>query len=51
MMKKGHKMKRPIKQNRFARMREIMREYGFPLRVVMCGMVINGRFYLTNRTR
>jgi hypothetical protein len=47
MMKK----QRQIKKNRFAKMREIMAEYGFPLRVVMCGMVVNGRFYLTNRTK
>jgi hypothetical protein len=47
MMKK----QRQIKQNRFARMRKEMKQYGFPLRVVMCGMVLNGRFYLTNRTR
>ncbi len=40
-----------IKKGRFARMREIMAEYGFPLRLVMCGKVINGRFYLTNRTK
>jgi hypothetical protein len=51
MMKKEHKMKRQIKQNRFARMRKEMKQYGFPLRVVMCGRVENGRFYLTNRTR
>jgi hypothetical protein len=44
-------MKRPFKVSRFARMREIMKEYGFPLRVVMCGKVVNGRFYLTNRTK
>jgi hypothetical protein len=50
MMKKGQYMKQ-VKKNRFAKMREIMKEYGFPLRVVMCGMVVNGRFYLTNRTK
>jgi hypothetical protein len=32
-------------------MREIMAEYGFPLRLVMCGKVVNGRFYLTHRTK
>jgi hypothetical protein len=51
MMKKEHKMKRPIKQNRFAKAREFFKQYGFPLRVVMCGKVENGRFYLTNRTK
>ena len=43
--------KAPIKKSRFARVREVMAEYGFPLRVVMCGRVENGRFYLTNRTK
>jgi hypothetical protein len=50
MMKKGHKMKQ-VKMNRFARVRQEMKQYGFPLRVVMCGKVENGRFYLTNRTK
>ncbi len=50
MMKKGQHMKQ-VKKNRFAKMREIMKEYGFPLCVVMCGKVENGRFYLTNRTK
>ncbi len=44
-------MKRQIKMNRFARMREIMKEYGFPLRLVMCGKIENGRYYFTHRTR
>jgi len=44
-------MKRQIKMNRFAKMREIMAEYGFPLQLVMCGMVVDGRFYLTHRTK
>jgi hypothetical protein len=44
-------MKKQFKMNRFAKMREIMAEYGFPLRLVMCGKVINGRFYLTHRTK
>jgi hypothetical protein len=44
-------MKRQIKQNRFVRMRKIMKQYGFALRVVMCGKVENGRFYLVNRTK
>ena len=48
---KEHKMKKQIKMNRFAKMREIMAEYGFPLRLVMCGRVENGRFYLTHRTK
>ena len=42
---------RTVKKNRFARMREIMAEYGFPLRTVMCGKIENGRFYFTNRTK
>ena len=48
MMKKPF---RTVKKNRFARVREIMAEYGFPLRLVMCGKIENGRFYLTNRTK
>lgn len=49
-------MKQPVRtkriiRNRFARMREIMAEYGFPLRIVMRGMMQDGRFYLTNKTR
>jgi hypothetical protein len=50
MMKKPFKT-RTVKKSRFARMREIMAEYGFPLRLVMCGKVENGRFYLTHRTK
>ena len=50
MMKKGLKMKQ-VKMNRFARVRKDMKQYGFPLRLVMCGKVENGRFYLTNRTK
>ncbi len=49
-MKKGQYMKQ-VKMNRFARVRKDMKQYGFPLRVVMCGRVENGRFYLTNRTK
>lgn len=37
--------------NRFARARAEMAQYGLPLRLVMCGRVVNGRFYLTNRTK
>ena len=40
-----------FKKGRYATMRAIMAEYGFPLRLVMCGKVVNGRFYLTNRTK
>lgn len=40
-----------FKKDRFATVRAIMSEYGFPLRLVMCGKVDNGRFYLTNRTK
>jgi hypothetical protein len=44
-------MKQQFKKGRYATMRAIMAEYGFPLRLVMCGKVQNGRFYLTNRTK
>ena len=44
-------MKKQFKMGHYATMRKIMAEYGFPLRLVMCGKVVNGRFYLTNRTR
>ena len=40
-----------FKKGKYAEMRAVMAEYGFPLRLVMCGKVVNGRFYLTNRTR
>jgi len=40
-----------VKMNRFVRVRKDMKQYGFPLRIVMCGKVENGRFYLTNRTK
>ncbi len=50
-MKKQTKVMRMIKKNRFVRMREVMAEYGLPLRLVMCGRVENGRFYLTNRSK
>jgi hypothetical protein len=46
MMKQKH-----FKMGHYAKMRKIMAEYGFPLQLVMCGYVINGRFYLTNRTK
>ena len=44
-------MKRQFKMGRYAKMREIMAEYGFPLRLVMCGKVVDSRFYLTHRTK
>jgi hypothetical protein len=44
-------MKRQFKMGRYAKMREIMAEYGFPLRLVMCGKVVDGRFYLAHRTK
>ncbi len=44
-------MRKPFKKGYYAAFRAVMAEYGFPLRTVMCGKVINGRFYLTNRTR
>lgn len=50
-MKKLTKVARTVKSNRFARARERMAEYGLPLRLVMCGKVENGRFYLTNRSK
>jgi hypothetical protein len=46
MMKQQH-----FKMGHYARMRKIMAEHGFPLQLVMCGYVYNGRFYLTNRTK
>jgi hypothetical protein len=30
---------------------EAFKEYGFPLRLVMRGVVVNGRFYLTNKVK
>jgi len=44
-------MKRQFKMGHYVTMRKIMSEYGFPLRLVMCGKVVNGRFYLTHRTK
>ena len=44
-------MKQQFKMGHYAKMRKIMAEYGFPLRLVMCGKVVNGRFYHTNRTK
>jgi hypothetical protein len=44
-------MKKKFKMGHYAKMRKIMAEYGSPLQLVMCGFVINGRFYLTNRTK
>lgn len=40
-----------FKKGRYAAMRAVMAEYGFPLRLVMCGKVVDGRFYLTNKTK
>lgn len=39
-----------FKKGRYAEMRAQMAEYGFALQLVMCGKLLNGRFYLTNRT-
>lgn len=50
-MSKAAKPFRTVKKNRFARARERMAEYGFPLHLIMCGKIENGRFYLTNRTK
>jgi hypothetical protein len=44
-------MKKRYKTNRFQAVRAAMAEYGFPLRLVMCGKVVNGRFYLTHKTK
>lgn len=44
-------MKNKFKQGKYARVRTIMAEYGFPLRLVMCGKVIDGRFFLVHRTK
>ena len=47
-------MKKPfkkVKMGQYAAARKVMAEYGFPLRLVMCGKIVNGRFYLTNRTK
>ena len=47
-------MKKPFKKvklGQYAAARKVMAEYGFPLPVVMCGKIVNGRFYLTNRTK
>jgi hypothetical protein len=44
-------MKNQFKMGHYAKMRKIMAEYGYPLQLVMCGYVINGRFYLTHRTK
>jgi hypothetical protein len=44
-------MNRRVKVSPYAKIRQLMAEYGFPLQLVMCGKVVNGRFYLTNRTK
>jgi hypothetical protein len=51
MLKRKFKMNRRVKVSRYARIRRLMAEYGFPLQLVMCGRVVNGRFYLTHRTK
>lgn len=40
-----------IKLGRYAAWRAAMAEYGFPLRLVMCGKVENGRFYLVHKQK
>lgn len=50
-MNKMAKVARTVKSNRFVLARERLAEYGLPLRLVMCGKVENGRFYLTNRSK
>lgn len=44
-------MNKKFKMGKYAAARKVMAEYGFPLRTVMCGKVVNGRFFLTNRTK
>ena len=47
-------MKKPFKKFKmgyYAAQRRVFAEYGFPLRLVMCGKLVNGRFILTNRTK
>lgn len=42
---------RQFKMGYYAAQRRVFAEYGFPLRLVMCGKLVNGRFILTNRTK
>jgi hypothetical protein len=52
MMKRNEKkMTRQVKKTRFAKAREVMAEYGFRLQTVMCGKIVNGRYFLTNRSK
>lgn len=44
-------MKKRFKKGYYAAVREAFKEYGFPLRLVMRGVVVNGRFYLTNKVK
>ena len=44
-------MNKRVKVSRYARVRMLMSEYGFPLQLVMCGKVVNGRYYLTYKTK
>jgi len=44
-------MKKRFKKGYYAACREAFKEYGFPLRLVMRGVVVNGRFYLTNKVK
>jgi hypothetical protein len=44
-------MKKGIKKGPYAKARAEFAQYGLPLRMVMCGKVVNGRFYLTNRSK
>ena len=44
-------MKNRFKKGYYAACREAFKEYGFPLRLVMRGVVVNGRFYLTNKVK
>ena len=44
-------MKKRFKKGYYAAVREAFEVYGFPLRLVMCGKVVNGRYYLTNKVK
>jgi hypothetical protein len=50
-MKRQFKTNQRVKVSPYARIRRLMTEYGFPLQLVMCGRVVNGRYYLTFRTK
>jgi hypothetical protein len=45
------KQENKMKMGKYARVRAAMAEYGFPIRSVMCGKIINGKFYLVNKKK